>query len=309
MEHQLFYLHALSALHAGTGQGVGAIDLPIARARATQLPLLPGSSLKGVLRDQASQTSTRDNPNIAALFGPDNTAMDSPHAGALVVGDANLLILPVRAFCGVVAFATCPFILRRYARDLPAACRDKLPIPTLDTEAALPECSVLQYSVKGAGQQLLLEDLNLSIQPNHTQAHAWGDHLAKALYPGHSNKDWQAEFVKHFAILPDNVFSFLADTATEIRARVRIDPHTRTVANGALWYEENLPAESVLWGMLAFSPSRSSNSSDSAQDMQAKFKTCFSQPEQLMQLGGKHTVGRGLCRLVLSAAHTEGEQK
>ena len=307
MEHQLFYLHALSALHAGTGQGVGAIDLPIARARATQLPLLPGSSLKGVLRDQASQTSTRDHPNIAALFGPDNTAMDNPHAGALVVGDANLLILPVRAFCGVVAFATCPFILRRYARDLPAAGRDKLPIPTLaDTEAALPECSVLQYSVKGAGQQLLLEDLNLSIQQNHTQAHAWGDHLAKALYPGHPNKDWQAEFVKHFAILPDNVFSFLADTATEIRARVRIDPHTRTVANGALWYEESLPAESVLWGMLAFSPSRSS--SDSAQDMQAKFKTCFSQPEQLMQLGGKHTVGRGLCRLVLSAAHTEGEQ-
>ena len=307
MEHQLFYLHALSALHAGTGQGVGAIDLPIARARATQLPLLPGSSLKGVLRDQASQTSTLDSKSIAALFGPDNTAMDSPHAGALVVGDANLLILPVRAFCGVVAFATCPFILRRYARDLPAACRDKLPIPTLDTEAALPECSVLQYRVKGAGQQLLLEDLNLSIQQNHAAAKAWATYLANALYPNDNN--WQTEFTAHFAILPDNVFSFLADTATEIRARVRIDPHTRTVATGALWYEENLPAESVLWGMLAFSPSRSSNSSDSAQDMQAKFKTCFSQPEQLMQLGGKHTVGRGLCRLVLSAAHTEGEQK
>ena len=28
---QLFLIHALSPLHAGTGQSVGAIDLPIAR--------------------------------------------------------------------------------------------------------------------------------------------------------------------------------------------------------------------------------------------------------------------------------------
>jgi CRISPR-associated protein Cmr4 len=300
MEHQLFYLHALSALHAGTGQGVGAIDLPIARARATQLPLLPGSSLKGVLRDHAKQAKTLDDKSLPALFGPDNIGMDNPHAGALVVGDANLLILPVRAFCGVVAFATCPFILRRYARDLPAAHREQLPIPTLaDTEAALPDDSSLSDD-----QGLLLEDLDLSIQSNHTEAKAWGHHLAEALYP--HDADWREEFVKHFAILPDNVFSFLADTATEIRARVRIDPNTRTVATGALWYEENLPAESVLWGMLAFSPSR--NSAGSAQEMQNKFKTCFSQPEQLMQLGGKHTIGRGLCRLVLNTKPAGGGQ-
>ena len=50
MEHQLFYLHALSALHAGTGQGVGAIDLPIARARdartLTLLTFAPGCAYR-----------------------------------------------------------------------------------------------------------------------------------------------------------------------------------------------------------------------------------------------------------------------
>ena len=41
----LLFLHALSPLHAGTGQGIGAIDLPIAREKATGIPYLPGSSL------------------------------------------------------------------------------------------------------------------------------------------------------------------------------------------------------------------------------------------------------------------------
>jgi CRISPR-associated protein Cmr4 len=50
---QLLFIHALSPLHAGTGQSIGAIDLAIARDRATQFPYLPGSSLKGSLRDVA----------------------------------------------------------------------------------------------------------------------------------------------------------------------------------------------------------------------------------------------------------------
>ncbi|WP_298819062.1 RAMP superfamily CRISPR-associated protein [Chloroflexus sp.] len=49
----LYFLHALSPLHAGTGQGSGVIDLPIAREKATGIPYLPGSSVKGVLRDKS----------------------------------------------------------------------------------------------------------------------------------------------------------------------------------------------------------------------------------------------------------------
>ncbi len=51
MQARLLFTHALSPLHAGTGQGVGVIDLPIAREKATGLPFLPGSSVKGTLRD------------------------------------------------------------------------------------------------------------------------------------------------------------------------------------------------------------------------------------------------------------------
>ena len=51
MKSRLVFVHAISPLHAGTGQGVGVIDLPVAREKATGLPYFPGSSLKGVLRD------------------------------------------------------------------------------------------------------------------------------------------------------------------------------------------------------------------------------------------------------------------
>ena len=43
---KLLFIHALSPLHAGTGQGVGIIDQPIAREKATGIPFLPGSSSK-----------------------------------------------------------------------------------------------------------------------------------------------------------------------------------------------------------------------------------------------------------------------
>ena len=40
------------------------------------------------------------------------------HAGALVVGDARLLALPVRSFKGTFAFVTSPLLLRLAKRDL-----------------------------------------------------------------------------------------------------------------------------------------------------------------------------------------------
>lgn len=46
-----FLLQAVSPLHAGTGRSADIIDLPIARMRSTGIPFVPGSSLKGVLRD------------------------------------------------------------------------------------------------------------------------------------------------------------------------------------------------------------------------------------------------------------------
>lgn len=284
MHSKLFHLHALSALHVGTGQSVGVVDLPVARARATNLPLVPGSALKGVLREEL-QPPVVDDRRHRTLFGPESTLDGDAHAGALAVGDAQLLILPIRSFNGVVAFATCRFILDRYARDMgsraPAA-------PTLrEGQAAVTRGSQLAPR----GSKVLLEDLDLD--PLEGAADDWAGTIAGALYPG--QPEWQEQFRQRFAVLPDAVFSFLADTATEIRARVRIDDKSRTVARGALWYEENLPAETVLWGVLGVSDSRNRQDEAKADEL----VRALPDKELHLQVGGKHTIGRGLCRFLL----------
>lgn len=294
MKTRLFHVHALSALHIGTGQGVSAVDLPIARSRATNLPIVAGSAIKGVLRDEFERKLFQPNlldkekakikAEVKTLFGAEITDKTT-HAGAIAFGDAQLLLLPIRSFAGTVAYATCPFVLKRYARDL----GDFTMQFTVEKDTAkLTSGSLLLID----DNKIALEDLDLNAKSDDTQANEWADKIAKAVYP--KDTDWQTELKQRFVILPDDVFSFLADTATEIRTRIKIDRDTRIVAKGALWTEENLPCETVLWGVFGVSHAYD-NSNKSAEDV----SKLLPEQELPIQIGGKHTVGRGLCRLMI----------
>ena len=195
MQTRIFHLQALSALHVGTGQGVGVVDLPIARSKATNLPLVPGSSLKGVLRDEAaSQFNLTDVArDIKTLFGPENN--DSSHAGALAFGDAQLLLLPIRSFAGTVAYATCPYILRQYQRDLEV----NITIPSLEGNSA----RVVDESVLLVGRtgKIALEDLDMNAQ--HTDVvEKWADAITTQLYPETvpQYEQWREVVKKRFVI-------------------------------------------------------------------------------------------------------------
>lgn len=289
MQAHIYHLQNLSALHVGTGQGVGVVDLPIARSKATNLPIVPGSGLKGVLRDELQSQQQLNKEQIKALFGPDNANEDS-HAGAIAFGDANLLLLPIRSFSGTIAYATCPYILRQYQRDLGLS----LKIPQLDIEqAGVVQGSALLINGTSA---IALEDLD--IQANHNDnIQQWADVITTKLYPEGiaQAEEWRKEVSKRFVILPDDLFSFLADTATEVRIRIRIDRDTRIVKEGALWSEENLPAETVLWGVLGVADAR-----DRSGLKAADLSTLLPKEELNIQIGGKHTVGRGLCRMLIT---------
>lgn len=91
-------------------------------------------------------------------------------------------------------------------------------------------------------------------------------------------------------MLSDSDLGFLADTGTEIRARIRVNDETGTVAKGALWYEENLPAESVLWGIgIGLGGTREPCD---AQSTAQRLREGVGHGK-LLQIGGKATVGRG----------------
>ena len=291
MHARLFHLHTLSALHCGTGQSAGVVDLPIARARATKLPIVPGSSLRGVLREQVTAS---DRKAARELFGPASITGDQEtFAGALSIADAHLLLLPVRCLAGIVSYVTSPFILRRYARD----CRRAgVSLPALPQVPSENEALVPTDSVNLVDKKLVLEDLDLSVRNGGEKLKEWSDVFKKVVYPDRGDDEDGKDLARRIAILPDSIMSFLAETATEIRSRIAIDHETGTVRTGALWYEENLPAEAVLWGVYALS---ASNSSDDPLSMDQLAQSLPSS-DTLLQLGGKTGVGRGLVRFLSS---------
>lgn len=172
MQTKIFHLQNLSALHVGIGQGVGVVDMPIARAKATNLPIVPGSAIKGVLRDELAAQDKLNLDDIKTLFGPD-TALEDAHAGAIAFGDANLLLLPIRSFAGTVAYATCPFILRQYKRDMGI----DLEVPDLESgqqdnqvsaRITTGSCLIIQ------GNSIALEDLDIQAYDNDNTK-KWAD--------------------------------------------------------------------------------------------------------------------------------------
>ena len=294
MQAMLFHLQALSALHCGTGQSVGVVDLPIARARATQLPIVPGSSLRGVLRQQVTGKRSGNPQDVETLFGPRSIKSDKDaFAGALAVGDAHLLLLPVRCLAGIVSYVTAPFILRRYERDMERAGA-KNPLPPVDAPTA-GRAKVTTTSVNcmdgGGDEKLVLEDLDLPADGDHALDEL-ANHIAQQVYR-HDADAQKEDLVDRFALLPDDVMSFLAETATEVRSRIAINPDTGVVRKGALWYEENLPAETVLWGVFALSSSNRLNDTRSADQLRDILPG-----DTLLQLGGNAGVGRGLVRFL-----------
>ncbi len=288
MQAKLLLVHALSPLHAGTGQGVDVIDLPIAREKATGIPYLPGSSIKGVLRE-----ACQDDKKVA-IFGPE-TANASDHAGSAQFSDARLLLLPVRSLAGTFAWVTSPLLLRRFVRDA-QNCKgvqplDSVPQPTGETSCYVANqgCELLlqQQNVRS----VVLEDLLLAPIEDAT-TETWGSWLGKHIFPDEIY--WQNALRSRLCIVHDNVLSFLLQTATEVTARIQLDSSKKTVKRGALWYEEALPAETILSGLVVAAPTRQANPGH-----EAIFATVEKLTKTTLQFGGNSTIGRGLCQLRL----------
>ena len=279
MRAKLLFLHALSPLHAGTGQGVGAIDLPIAREKGTDIPIVPGSSLKGVLRDACAALHNDD--TCVRIFGPD-TDKAHEHAGAVVLTDLRLVALPVRSLAGVFAWGSSPFLLQRLARDAQLAGLD---VPDKPSVANTDTVLVSSTSALRLNNDVVLEDVKLTAQ---AEANNWANWLADRVFP--DDQTWQDEFKAHFCIVHDDVMSYLLQVGTEVTARIRLKDDEKTVAKGALWYEEALPAESILAGLVAAQPNGKAQPDE-------VFRVIGQLAEHVLQVGGNATVGRGLCRL------------
>jgi len=284
-----------TSLHAGAGRMVGVIDLPIQREAHSGWPCVYGSAVKGALRTRAEGESW-----VSDVFGPD-TQNASDHAGALLVTDARLLLLPVRSLTTHFKWVTCPALLRRFAAD----CRRlglEAPgeIPEVEREEALvprlPEGG-------GLGTDLFLEQFRFQSRQHDLTA------LVASIARLLAQEGAADALLRQLTVIHDDLFALLARFATPVAAHVRLQNETRTVAPGALWYEESLPPDTLLYVGLIAAPSRRQDARKGSAEVLGHVATdLFGAGHDYLQLGGNETVGMGWCRVRLLPGQGSGTE-
>lgn len=291
----LLLLTSETPLHAGAGQSVDGIDLPIQREVHTDWPCVYGSAVKGALRAHAEQLMAEKSTVITDLFGPDHGGAqerDTSHAGALLVGDATLLALPVRSLQSSFKWVTCPQALKRFARTAERLGL-ALALPALDQPA--------RDKAMGQGDaKLFLEEFRFEQSPD-TCIEA----LAKVLAPLSGGALDEATLMQRLVVVHDDIFSFLARNATSVQPHIAIESKTKTVKDGALWFEETLPPETLLYVPLTATASRRKGSDLTAAQVLAQFEQLLPAGKNWLQLGGNETTGMGWCRVGIARATAE----
>jgi len=268
MKKMILTLFARTPVHVGAGNSVGAVDSPVQRERHTKIPIIPGSSLKGVLADLWNDENYKRTSEGKALFGEDDNNADAK-AGALMIGEARVLAFPVRSAKGMFAWITCPLALRRFARD---------------SEKEMPEIQELDAQSCLASDELLLNDF---IVLEEYRIKRIGDcaPVISLLENLATDAVWQ-EYPKHLVVLSDEMFSYFCEQACEVITRIRIDDETGTVAKGALFNQEQVPSETLFYTLCYANEARTSGVKEMLQE---KLK------DGVLQVGGDASTGLGYC--------------
>lgn len=270
MTTKILYLFTRTPLHVGAGSSVGAIDQPVIRERHTGFPIIPGSGIKGVLRDYCCRNEVMK-PAVDKLFGLQD------NAGHLSFGEAKLLLFPLRSARGSYALATCPLALSRYARDK----KLQLEIPSVSKDSACLAGKGVQLP-RGNSQAVALEEYVFDSEGEFPTA--WVTELTSLL-----NDAVLSGAKDRFVLLSDGDFSHFTVNACQISQHIRIDHDTGTVADGALFNTETVPSEALF-----YSPITSLRDSGDNEVFQHLGE------ERLLQFGGDGTTGLGFCTVKLS---------
>lgn len=272
--------YAVSPIHAGSGASTSVVDLPIQRERHTNWPHVQASGVKGAMRDHYRKFAG-DNPNtndtINLIFGSDKendkdkTGFDQDYPGAISFSDAKLLAFPMRSNVAPFVRVTCPAVLKRLKGDLEFAKVATLGnIPDVESEDAL--------SLSGKfPQQVVLEDAVVTVRDENT---------AFAL-PG------TFPSIDKLLLISDEMFDYCVSCCTEIQTQIKIDSKTGTAQDGALRYQELLPADSVLYSVVYYSKSSGLNELQAA-TIKEHIEDVI---KDFIQIGGDETLGRGICKI------------
>lgn len=296
MQTRFIWLQAITSVHVGAGQTSSLIDLPVIREAKTGYPFLPGSGMKGALRDEFRLSTARQlkqeskslaeaireadrAPQIEKLFGKQESA------GQLLVGDGKLAFIPMRSLEHAFVWVTCPNLIRRLKNDLAFAGIDiAVDNARLDKLLRASDDKALL-----SGKSIHVEDYRLTPLEGD-EAFDPAAFFAPFAFPdGYAHRVSFANVV----VVGDAFFNYLVSRRLPVRSRNRLEPLTKTVATGALWTEESLPPDTIFYSIIA---DRSPDGNALNEFLAAKVRN--------LQVGGNESVGEGWLSLV-----PHGEQR
>ncbi len=286
----LLGLRAVAPIHAGCDDARGPIDLPIQREKHNNWPVIFASSIKGALRERLeAQAQGNDRLCVTALFGSAvndaaNAAQDNAlQAGALLVADALLLALPVATLDQAYRWVTCPSALARLGRTLArfAPGHTCPPLPQVADDTAL------RFDNIGGEKQIFLREYVFVGQP-WPEYQAWLDLLAE-LFKTHTKHD---ELAQRLILVSDKHFGFLAETATSVATHIKLNEN-KVTQDGAMFFEETLPPETLMLLPLACTNERKTDAPRAASVMFEHLLKSFEQSNRFFRVGGNETTGMG----------------
>lgn len=239
-EKLILTFYAYTSVHMGSGTSLSYIDSPIQREKHTQFPLLSASGIKGVIRDTLER-KWKDKDVVDVIFGSQDDG--SKQASCISFTDAKILLYPVRSARGIFAYVTCPYVLRRFEKELGALGKSGIGLNVvLKDEGRILVSSESKLKVEDT--KVALEEFVFEIDKSQN-IDKLIDEISQYL-----PQELKSHLKGRFAIVSDDVFTDFVKYAVEIRTRIRIDQTTGTAAEHALFNIELVPAESVFYCFL-----------------------------------------------------------
>jgi len=290
---RVIFIYTDSSLHCGSGTSLGVVDLPIQREKYTDYPVCQASGIKGAVREwfEVNKIGPSDREKIKYTFGPDFSRGESDaHAGAATFTDGRLLLFPVRSLNGVFAYTTSRFALSRLKRDLQmAGFKSEWTIPIDQGDRVT---GISDSTLKDSNNKVVLEEYTFEFQPDDN-VKAIAEWIADNAIPKDAEYNfWRDKVKKDLLILPENAFRDFVKFSTEVQARIRIKNETKTVDKGALFYEEALPCDSLLYSIvMAYDAANGTFRADEIMNFLSAING------NRLQFGGDATIGKGIVNI------------
>ncbi len=268
-EEYNYLLRAIEPLHVGSGSGVfGRVDLPVVRDSATNLPYVPATAIKGVLRHFSAYTTALKKQDADVLMCADVRKISKRHdsvekhpfkceiclaygyvcekikprnfAGILHFTDAHILLFPIPSAVKCPLFITSDHMLTLFLQEI---CNWQGEL--LLTQECLPlfqydknMINIGRYILNTEKNEIRNEIIDLLKTIKCTLC-GFGNENKREL-----NLD---KLLDRICVVKSDLFPRIINNHMDFRTSIAIDPITGAAKTGALYTYEALPRETILW--------------------------------------------------------------